>query len=67
MAAVIVVTIDPGVKIGLKGLQIRVQILTERDLIELFLNRSMEAFANTVCLRAIGLRFCMIDIVHCKV
>ncbi len=55
------------VEVGLKSLQIRVQHLSEHDLIELLQHRLVESFADAVSLRTPGLGFRMVDVVDCEI
>lgn len=55
------------VEAGLKSLQIRVQHLSEHDLIELLQHRLVESFADAVSLRTPGLGLRMVDVVDCEI
>ncbi len=66
MCAFIVVDGDPLVKIGLKLLQSRVDLLAERDLVELLFHCPMESLTDAVRLRAIRFGPGMPDVVDCQ-
>src|SRR5215471_13601208 len=53
---------QPGVKIGLQLLERAVHLLAERHSIELVERRLVEAFADAVGLRALGLGSAVVDV-----
>ncbi len=66
MGALIVVMIQPFVKISLQLLNCRVYLLAECDLIKLLQDRLMKTLANTVCLRLFDPGFGMINLINRK-
>ena len=58
---------DPGIQIGLQFVDRTIHLLAERDTIELVEHRFMEAFADAVCLWALGLGARVIDVLDRQV
>jgi len=52
-----------SVKIGLQVIELRVDLISESDLVELFFDRAMEAFADAVRVRTVCLRARVLDVV----
>ena len=65
MWPVFIILANPAISIGLQWFQTTVQLLAKRNAVELVLHSALEAFANTIGLRAARLRFCMVDILQC--
>ena len=63
MRTLFVVAKKPSIEIPLKLVEITVQLLAKRDLIELLQDCSVEAFADLIRLRALHLRSRVIDVV----
>ena len=62
MCAFSVVMLEPLIQVGLQLLNGFVQVLAERDLVELLQNGLVEPLANAVGLRMFDLGFGVIDI-----
>ena len=62
MRSAIVVFDQPGVEIGLQLVDRAIDLLAERDPVKLVQDRAMEALADSVCLRALGLGAAVIDV-----
>src|SRR3569832_2380171 len=63
MRPLMVVRVDPRVKIELQLFHRRVDLLSERDLVELVQDRLMEALADPIGLRRLGFGARMVDVV----
>src|SRR3569833_158990 len=63
MRPLMVVRVDPRVKIDLQLFHRRVDLLSERDLVELVQDRLMEALADHIGLRRLGFGARMVDVV----
>src|SRR6185295_18722046 len=62
MRSVIIVFDQPGIKIGLQLVDAVVDLFAERDPIELVQDGAMEALADAIGLRALGLGSAVIDV-----
>ena len=51
----LIILLDPGIQIGLQFVDSTIHLLAERDTVELIEHRFVEAFADPVRLRALGL------------
>src|SRR3569832_2281041 len=63
MRPLMVVRVDPRVKIDLQLFHRRVDLLSERDLVELVQDRLMEALADPIGMRRLGFGARMVDVV----
>ncbi len=61
-----VVVLQPFIQISLQRFDAFVELLAERDLVELLQDRFMKPLADTVCLRRFHLGLCVIYIVDCQ-
>jgi hypothetical protein len=57
----------PGIEIGLQFLDAAIDLLAEGDAVELVEHGAMEPLADAVGLRALGLGFCVIDVLDRQV
>src|SRR5436305_6531954 len=64
MGTLLIVLAQPVIEVRLQLIQVAIKLLTEGRAVELFLHRAVEAFADAVGLRRLGLRPRMIDILH---
>ncbi len=62
MWATIIVFDEPGVEVGLQLVNGVIDLLAERDPVELVQDSAMEALADSVRLRALGLGAAVIDV-----
>ena len=60
----IIVVDQPGVEIGLQLVDRAIDLLAERDPVKLVQDRAMEAFADSIRLRALGLGAAVIDVLN---
>ena len=67
MWSTIIVFAQPGIEIGLQLVERVIDPLAERDPVELVQHGAMEAFADAVGLRALGLGAAVIDILDRQV
>lgn len=66
MRALVVVTVQPFIQIGLKRVDAVIELLAERDLVELLQDGLVEAFANAIGLRRLHLGRGVVNIVDCQ-
>ena len=64
MWPLLIVLADPQIEIGLQLVDRTIHLFTERDTVELVEHRSVEAFADAVGLRALGLGARVIDVLN---
>ena len=62
MGALLIVVDEPEVEIGLQLLDRQIDLLAERNSVELVQDSTMESLANAVGLRALGLGAAVIDV-----
>src|ERR1700757_4560547 len=62
MGALLIVFDEPDVEIGLQFVDRRIDLLAERNPVELVEDGAMEALANAIGLRAFGLGAAMVDV-----
>ena len=62
MWPLLIVLYQPSIEIGLQLVDRAIDLLAERDAVELVKQRAMEAFTDAVGLRALCLRAAVIDI-----
>src|ERR1700751_3043382 len=67
MWPLLIVLADPQIEIGLQLVDRTIHLLSEHDTVELIEHRFVEALANAVGLRALGLGARMIDVLDSKV
>src|SRR5215813_10153827 len=67
MGTLLIVFGDPGIEIGLQLVDRAVDLLAERNPIELVQDGAMKAFADTIGLRALGLGAAVIDVLDRQV
>src|SRR5215475_8315649 len=67
MWPLLIVLADPQIEIDLQLIDRTIHLFTERDTVELVEHRSVEALADTVGLRALGLGARVIDVLDRKV
>src|ERR1700756_3635603 len=67
MWPLLIVLADPQIEISLQLVDRTIHLFAERDTVELVEHRSVEALADAVGLRALGLGARMIDVLDCKV
>src|SRR5438477_13172061 len=67
MRSTIVVFDQPGVEISLQLVDRVIDLLAERDPVKLVQDSAMEALADPVGLRALGLCAAVIDVLNCKI
>ena len=58
---------DPVIEVGLQFVNRPVDFLAERDPIELVQDGAMEAFTDSVCLRALGFGATVVDVLDRKI
>jgi hypothetical protein len=58
-----IISEEPRVEVGLKALQVRVQLVEKYHLVEFLQHRLVEAFADAIGLRIPGLGLRMVDVV----
>src|SRR2546421_1742141 len=62
MGALFIVLDEPGVEVGLQLVDRQIDLLAERNPVKLVQDSAMEALANAVGLRALGLGAAVIDV-----
>jgi len=67
MWPLVVVLDQPAIEIGLQLVERAIDLLAERDTVELVEQRAMKALADSVGLRALGFRAAVIDILDRQV
>src|SRR5215467_6864764 len=67
MGPLLVVSGDPRIKVGLQLVDRAVDLFAERHPVEFIQNGAMEALADSICLRALGLGAAVIDVLDRKV
>ena len=58
----LIVVLDPSIQIGLQFVDRTIHLLAERNTVELIEHGLVEALADAVCLRALGLGARVIDV-----
>ena len=67
MGSLIVEVVDPCMQIGLQFFQAEIQLLSERDLVELLQDGFMKSFADVVCLWMAHFGFGVFNVIECQV
>ena len=67
MGPVLVVLGDPRIKVGLQLVDRAVDLFAERHAVELIQDGAMEALADSICLRALGLGAAVVDVLDCEI
>ena len=67
MCSFIIVVFQPYVQIRLQLCNIAIEFLAERDLVKLLQDRLVKSFTDSVCLRAPGFSFRVIDVFQSQV
>src|SRR6516225_2720897 len=67
MGPLLVVSGDPRIKVSLQLVDRAVDLFAERHPVELIQNGAMEALADAICLRALGLGSAVIDVLDREV
>ncbi len=67
MGSLIIIVSQPFIKIRLQCIESAIQLFPERHLIKFLQYRSVEPFADAVCLRRHGFGFRVVDIIYCQI